>query len=93
MLINKRGRSISYFILTCCLDNLTLNEQIAMHKLKHENAVFASKTSRSNKLSHAPGPGEYNTMYEHTYIKNNPEGFGSTTNRMYMEQMVGNNKK
>ena len=63
---------------------MTLNEQISMHKLNLENAIFASKTSRDPKLSPNPGPGEYNTGYEHKYVKNNPQGFGSTTARTYL---------
>lgn len=63
---------------------MTLNEQISMHKLNLESAIFSSKTSRDPKLSPNPGPGEYNTAYEHKYVKNSPQGFGSTTARTNM---------
>ena len=60
---------------------LNMNEQLSTHKLKTESAVFASKTNRKLKVAQNPGPGHYNTNYEHKYLKNNPEGFGSTTTR------------
>lgn len=44
-------------------------------------SVFASKTTRQQKLSQTPGPGSYMHDYSgvHRIIKNIPESFGSTS--------------
>ncbi|CAI2362223.1 unnamed protein product [Moneuplotes crassus] len=62
----------------------TIHEKISTHKLNNQNAVFASRTARSPQVNQTPGPGMYETGYDHAYIKNNPEGFGSTTERQYL---------
>ncbi|CAI2362699.1 unnamed protein product [Moneuplotes crassus] len=64
--------------------NPAVHEQIATHKLDNENAVFSSRTSRNPDIKPTPGPGLYNSEFDHTYVKNLPEGFGSTTEREYL---------
>lgn len=57
-------------------NELTINEQISMHKLNLENAVFRSKTSRNLSALETPKSISYmmkDTSYEHKFIKNNPQ--------------------
>lgn len=49
--------------------------------IKKESYIFASKTTRKPQLSQTPGPGAYlnDSSGVHKFIKNLPEGFGSTS--------------
>ena len=62
----------------------TIHEQISTHKLQNGNACFKSKTKRNNRVSTGPGPGMYEADYKHSYLRKNPQGFGSTTERQYL---------
>lgn len=78
----RKITSVNRIIKSISKNEMTINEQISTHKLKHENAVFASKTGRQYNTTMNPGPGSYEPNFEHKYIKNVPQGFGSTTDRI-----------
>lgn len=65
-------------------EKVSIHRKISTHRLNHENAVFSSRTKRAERVRPSPGPGMYEAGYEHFYVKNNPEGFGSTTERNYL---------
>ena len=50
---------------------------------------LVSKTPRMPQIKHlSMGPGYYNTEFTHDIRRNIPENFGSSTNRLSMEEMM-----
>lgn len=81
--VNKKAVTVTEIIKAVTRKEPTMNEQISNHRINHQNAVFVSKTSRNGRfgMHMGPGPGAYNATFDHKYIKNLPQGFGSTTER------------